>query len=212
MKIFRKAAAVAVAAAIAAAAPAPLHAAALEFSAEFREKLGDDVRTGKIYVTEDKFRCETDGADSIEITRADKKVMWVIFPKRRVYVEEEFWGSPADLSAVGPPERQDGGNLSREELGSETVDTFRLKKFLVTVKYNDGDTEDRYYEWYRSDFPVPVKTESLDGYMSYEYRRIKFAKQDPNLFDPPHRYKKITAEELAELEEKQPVKAAKKRK
>ena len=42
--------------------------------------------------------------------------------------------------------------------------------------------------------------ESLNGYMSYEYRRIKFTTLDPNLFNPPKRYKKITTEQLIELE------------
>ena len=186
--------------AFAALALTSARADALEFSAEFREKLGDEVREGKIYVTADKSRYEVEGADTIEITRADQKVMWVIFPKRRVYVEEEFWSFPLGTSLENSGERSGGGDLTREELGYETIDTFRLKKYLVTVKYNGGETEDKYYEWYRSDFPIPVKTESLNGYMSYEYRRIKFTTLDPNLFNPPKRYKKITTEQLIELE------------
>ena len=196
-KIFKAAAFVLAFAALALTAA---RAQALEFSAEFREKLGDEVREGKIYVTADKSRYEVEGSDSVEITRADKKVMWVIFPKRRVYVEEEFWGFPLGTSLDNSSERSGGGDLSREDLGYETIDTFRLKKYLVTVKYNNGETEDKYYEWYRSDFPIPVKTESLNGYMSYEYRRIKFTTLDPNLFNPPKRYKKVTTEELIELE------------
>ena len=35
---------------------------------------------------------------------------------------------------------------------------------------------DRYYEWYRDNFPVPVKTESLDGKTSYEYVNIKLGR------------------------------------
>ena len=193
--------------AFAALALTSARADALEFSAEFREKLGDEVREGKIYVTADKSRYEVEGADTIEITRADQKVMWVIFPKRRVYVEEEFWGFPLGTSLENSGERSGGGDLTREDLGYETIDlgyetidTFRLKKYLVTVKYNNGETEDKYYEWYRSDFPIPVKTESLNGYMSYEYRRIKFTTLDPNLFNPPKRYKKVTTEQLIELE------------
>lgn len=186
--------------AFAAFALAAARADALEFSAEFREKLGDEVREGKIYVTADKSRYEVEGADTIEITRADKKVMWVIFPKRRVYVEEEFWGYPMGTSFENSGKVKDGGDLTREDLGYETIDTFRLKKYLVTVKYNKSESVDKYYEWYRTDFPIPVKTESLNGYMSYEYRRIKFTQLDPNLFNPPSRYKKITTEQLIELE------------
>ena len=149
--------------AFAALALTSARADALEFSAEFREKLGDEVREGKIYVTADKSRYEVEGADTIEITRADQKVMWVIFPKRRVYVEEEFWGFPLGTSLENSGERSGGGDLTREELGYETIDTFRLKKYLVTVKYNGGETEDKYYEWYRSDFPIPVKTQPAEA-------------------------------------------------
>ena len=176
-------------------------ASAIEFNADFTEKLGDEVRTGKIYVTDDKSRYEIEGSNTIEITRADLKVMWVVFPEKRIYVEEEFWGYPIGTSFENSGQQKSSGNLSREEIGYETIDTFRLKKYLVTVKY--GEAEDKYYEWYRNDFPIPVKTESLNGYMSYEYRRIKFTQQNPTLFNQPsRRYKKVTPEELIELEKK----------
>lgn len=186
-------------------------ASAIEFSAEFTEKIGDEVRTGKIYVTDDKSRYEVEGSNTVEITRADQKVMWVVFPEKRIYVEEEFWGYPIGSAFENADRQKSSGNLTREEIGYETIDTFRLKKYLVTVKY--GDAEDKYYEWYRSDFPIPVKTESLNGYMSYEYRRIKFTQQNPALFNPPgRRYRKITTEELIELEKKWAEDEAKRKK
>ena len=51
-----------------------LQALALDFSAEFVEKDGDSVRKGKIYMTGQKSRFEMEGMDSIEVTRADKKM------------------------------------------------------------------------------------------------------------------------------------------
>ena len=176
-----------------------LQALALDFSAEFVEKDGDSVRKGKIYMTGQKSRFEMEGMDSIEVTRADKKVMWIIFPKKRVYVEEEFWGViPGDVKETNAA--KDTGDLSRKDLGYEMVDSYRLKKFLVTVKYNKGETQDQYYEWHRSGFPIPVKMESLNGSASYEYQKITTAPQDPNLFNEPKGYKKITIDELEKLE------------
>ena len=171
----------------------------MDFSAEFVEKDGDSVRKGKIYMTGQKSRFEMEGMDEIEVTRADKKVMWIIFPKKRVYVEEEFWGViPGDIGETGAP--KDTGDLSRKDLGYEMVDSYRLKKFLVTVKYNKGETQDQYYEWYRTGFPIPVKMESMNGAVSYEYKKIKMAPQDPGLFNEPKGYKKITIDELEKLE------------
>lgn len=172
---------------------------ALDFSAEFVEKEGDSVRKGKIYMTAEKSRFEMADMDEIEVTRADKKVMWLIFPKKRVYVEEEFLGViPGDVQETDAP--KDSGDLSRKDLGYEMVDSYRLKKFLVTVKYNKGETQDQYYEWRRSGFPIPVKMESMNGAVSYEYQKIKMAPQDPSLFNEPKGYKKITIEELEKLE------------
>ena len=176
-------------------------AAALDFSAEFVEKEGETTRRGKLFMTSEKSRFELDGTGEIEVTRADKRVMWLIFPKKKVYVEEAFSG--ALLSALPEGTPKDTGDLSREDLGYEIVDTFRLRKYLVTVKYNNGEAEDRYYEWRRSDFPIPVKTESLNGEYSCEYKKIKFAPQDPNLFNEPKGYRRISIEELEELEAKQ---------
>ena len=81
------------------------------------------------------------------------------------------------------------------------VDSYRLKKFLVTVKYNKGESADRYYEWYRDNFPVPIKTESLDGKTSYEYVSIKLGRPPVEFFSQPKGYKKITMEELSEIED-----------
>lgn len=175
-------------------------AAALDFNAEFIEREGGVERKGKIYVTTDKSRFEMEGMEEVEVARADKKVIWLIFPKRRVYVEEEFNGIiPSEVDVTV---QRESGDLSREDLGYETVDSYRLKKYLVTVKYNKGETQDKYYEWYRSGFPLPVKMESLNGAVSYEYTKIKMTLQDPNLFNEPKRYKKITADELEKLEAK----------
>ena len=61
---------------------------ALDYSAEFVEKEGDTTRKGKIFMTKDKSRFEIEGVEGIEITRADKGVMWLIFPNRKVDIEE----------------------------------------------------------------------------------------------------------------------------
>ena len=81
---------------------------ALDFSAEFVEKEGETTRKGKIYMTAEKSRFELDGSGEIEVTRADKKVMWLVFPKKKVYVEEEFFGAlPGDATNGDPKDTGD---------------------------------------------------------------------------------------------------------
>jgi hypothetical protein len=48
---------------------------------------------------------------------------------------------------------------------------------------------------------VPVKTQSLDGKTSYEYVNIKLGRPPAEFFSQPKGYKKITMEDLAELED-----------
>jgi hypothetical protein len=175
--------------------PLPASAAQLrDFSADFIERDGEEVLEGKIFFTKDMSRYETPATGEVLVTRRDKKVMWLIFPRERKYcaMPYEFEYDPV------PQPKKETGDLKRKFLCHETVDTFRLKKYLVTVKYFFAGeaVEDRYYEWYRSDFPFPVKTESEGGGSSFEYKNIKFAKQNPSLFAEPKSYEKVSEDEI----------------
>ena len=168
----------------------------VEFSAVFIEKDSGKIQKGKVYIAQDMSRYEIEGSSEVVVTRHDKKVVWLVFPQLRQYVEQPYFGEPKQN--ISNTQEVDTGNLSREFLGHDTVDSYRLKKYLVTVKYNKGENKDQYHEWYRDNFPIPVKTESLDGQNSYEYINIKFGKPNIELFAEPTRYKKITLDELKE--------------
>lgn len=170
----------------------------VEFSAEFVENDGDEVTKGKIYVGNGMSRFEVAGGKEIVVTRRDKKVIWLIFPRLTRYVEQEYIGEPQQFFI--DPTDTPVDNVEREFIDYEWVDSYRLRKFLVTVTYPSGD-KDTYHEWFRDNFPVPVKTASLDGKTSFEYRKIKIGAQDPTLFVTPKRYKKVPMEEIIELEE-----------
>ena len=172
---------------------------AVEFSALFIEKDNDEVQKGKIFVAESMSRYEIEGSGEIIVTRQDKKVIWLIFPKLKKYVEQPYLGEPK--KNYDGPDEVETGDLSKKFIEYDSVDSYRLKKILVTVKYNKGENKDQYYEWYRDNFPVPVKTQSLDGRTSYEYVNIKLGRPPVEIFYEPKGYKKITIEELAKIEE-----------
>ncbi|MDD4160353.1 MAG: hypothetical protein PHO18_05345 [Synergistaceae bacterium] len=170
----------------------------VEFSALIIEKDNGEEQRGKIFIAKNMSRYELEGSGEIIVTRHDKKVIWLIFPKLRKYVEQPYLGEPKQNYAGA--NEINTGDLSKKFIEHERVDSYRLKKFLVTVKYNNGESKDQYYEWYRDNFPVPVKTESMDGRTSYEYLNIKLGRPPAELFSKPKGYKKITADELAETE------------
>lgn len=169
----------------------------IEFSAEFVENDNGEVTKGKIYIANGTSRIEMNGGEEIIVTRQDKKVIWLIFPRLSRYVEQEYLGEPQ--RAYIDPNASPLGNVLREFLGYEWIDSYRLRKFLVTATYPTGDT-DKYYEWFRDNFPVPVKTAALDGKTTFEYKKIKIGTQDPGLFTAPRRYKKVEMEDIIAIE------------
>lgn len=170
----------------------------VEFQADFIEKDGKEVTKGKIYISDGKSRYETAGSNEIVVTRQDKNVIWLIFPKLSRYVEQEYIGGPRPVYI--DPDLPDNDNPKREFLDYEWIDSYRLRKFVVTVEYPGGQ-QDKYYEWYRDGFPLPVKTASLDGKTSFEYLKIKIGPMDPELFTTPKSYKQVNMEEVIAADE-----------
>lgn len=167
-----------------------------EYAAIFTEHMPDgDVTTGKIYVTHDKARYEVDDSGEIIVSRYDKKVTWFIYPKLHRYVEEQNTG----VQTLDPAAPAEGtfGDLTRKFEGYEERDSYRMRKFFVTVKLpGDGNLVDEYYEWYRDGFPYPVRTATSGDAYVYELSKIKVGPMDPDLFAEPKRYKKVSMEEL----------------
>ena len=158
----------------------------------------DGVETAsRIWVTGDRSRRDFKNGKEIVVTRNDLKLTWFIYPQIKSYVEMPAYGTFANFNI--PDENADTGDLTRKFLKYDERDSFRMKKYLVTVKYKNYNTEDSYYEWTRNDFPIPVRTESLDGKNWTEYTKISRGPIDYTLFDKPKRYKKISSENAEKL-------------
>ena len=170
-----------------------------EFSAVIIEKDGESTETNKIYAAIGKSRYDSKNGSEIVVTRYDKKLMWIIFPKYRRYVEEPC--TEVQPQNPAPPQEGTFGDLTRKLVGTEFIDSYCTKKYLVTIKpRNEQKNQYQYYEWYRSDFPFPVKVAAAQGNSSTEYTKIKFGHLDPDLFSAPKSYKKVTLEEITEME------------
>ena len=172
-----------------------------DFRATVTENDNGTIRTGKVYVTKEKSRSEWDNSGEIVVTRHDKKVVWFIYPKQKCYVEETDMGKPAnfpsgDSSFEVQKPAETAGDLTRKFVGFEMRDSYRMRKYLITVNYSNIKGTDSYYEWRRDDFPIPVRTESLDGRTSFEYSAIHRGPFDPDLFHEPRNFKKVTHEEF----------------
>lgn len=160
-------------------------AAALDFSAETVMTHGGNKTTGKIFFSTDRFRMDMTSPQKMStITRTDKKVVWNIMHKEKMYMEMPF--DPKGRPAV--TEKMEG-EVERKQVGAETVDGHAAKKFLITYKIDNKKNE--IYQWLATDINFPVKSAAVDGSWIQEYRNIRMGAQPESLFEVPSGYKKM---------------------
>lgn len=158
-------------------------AAALDFSAERIVRNGESVVTAHVNAKDDRWRFEFSqpqrGA-SVIIVRADLGTAWLIFSRRRQYVEEPMTRE----HRLTMSEKMEG-EILREFVGDETLNGYPTELFEITVAGN-GHTH-QYYRWVTKAERFPLKTVSKQGKWSEEFRRLIFTKQSPLLFELPQR-------------------------
>lgn len=155
---------------------------ALDLSGEFVNKAGKAVSKGKIFMSNTKVRMETAG--TVMISRLDKKLVWILMPKQKAYLEQALKPD----KAAGFTNKVDG-EMKREKLGEETVNGMKCDKFKVTFK--SGKKVESLLQWISKDLNFPVKTASVDNSWYMEFTKIVKASQPGSLFEVPTGYKKM---------------------
>jgi len=156
-----------------------------DFSADILSNTQGQTFQGKIFFSKDKIRMET--PESISITRMDKKVIWILMPKEKTYMEQPF--DPA--SAVATSEEVNG-EIERKLLGRETIDGKMTEKYQIV--YDQDGKRMTMFQWIASGFKMPVKTAAGDNSWTMEYKNIKIGKQPDALFEVPPGYEKFSLE------------------
>jgi hypothetical protein len=153
------------------------HAFAIDITADRISKEGKITRNGKLYVKDNKYRVEKGSTPVYTIIRGDKGVLWEVNGAENTYIE-------AKLTPVLKPwtEEKIFGEVSRKELGAETIDGHPTKKYEVTVK--QGGKSETYHQWFATDIRFPVKIANVNGEWSVEYKNIKSGALD-NVFNLP---------------------------
>ncbi len=159
---------------------------AIEFSADTITTVKDGPKmTGKMYFKTDKFRMDMKtNEDMTMITRIDKKVVWNIMTKQKMYMEMPF-----DLKNKPKVEEKYPGEIERKEVGSETIDGHPTKKYLITFQVNDK--KNQVFQWLATDLKFPFKTAAIDGSWAQEFKNIKIGPQSDSLFEVPAGYQKM---------------------
>jgi len=160
---------------------------AAEFTATMVTKAGGVEIPGKIYVKENKVRNEVQagGQTSIHILRPDKKVVWIIMPQQKAYVEMPITHT-AQQKMLPLTEDQ---KAKMKKVGTETINGYACDKYETTMSHQGKPMQ--VFTWVATDLGVPIKIVSEDGSFSMEYKDIKPGQVADSLFDVPQDYKKM---------------------
>ena len=159
-----------------------------EFSALMMVK--DDVKTmpGKIQVSDGKMRQEfaDERGQTITIVRPDLKVIWVILPRQRSYMEIPLTKKlPGQFIQI--PLQVVGKRL----VGQERLNGYDTEKYEVSVPV--GRRLEKQVYWVAPKLGLPIKMECRERQFSLEYRSIKEEKVPDRLFNLPPGLQKLTS-------------------
>ncbi len=162
-------------------------AQAAEFSATMITKAGGQEIPGKVYVIGENMRNEIQagGHTIINIMRPDKKVVWMIMPQQKAYMEMPIT-QETQQKMMTLTEKQ---KAKMKKVGTETIDGHTCDKYETTM--DDQGKSMKVYAWMATDLGIPVKIVSEDGSFSMEYKDIKPGQVADSLFEPPQGYQKM---------------------
>jgi len=174
---------------------APLWAAQLsrpqvEYSADSVVQNEEGTTEQHVYVTPAKERRETltsSGDGSVQIFRYDSKVMWMLMPSQKMYMEHQ----------MGKNKGNDPSQWEFEEtvMGEEVLNDMKVTKYKTIATSTDGKKYGG-FSW-RTKEGISLKSDLLykEGNekkrMMTELKNVKIGKQDSKLFEIPEGYTKF---------------------
>jgi hypothetical protein len=165
----------------------PAAAPAVEFSAQMLTRERQATVLGRIFIKDGKMRQEFNDAEgqTITILCPDKKIVWVLLPRNRVYMEVPLkpkW--PGQFIQIPPDARR------KRLVGNERVSGYDAEKYEVAVAAREG--LERQIFWVPAKLGVPIKVEVPARNFSIEYKNIKEGGVADRLFEIPPGYQKVS--------------------
>lgn len=163
-------------------------ARAAEFSAEVITVFEGKESRGKVYVKGNCTRREfpsASGAPNILIYNSDTRVVWMLRPQQKMYLEMAMTEEMIrDLMQAAKEQAH------MKPLGSETVNGYPADKYETVFRTNGG--EQRHHIWIAKKLGMIIKMESLDKSFTQDYRDIKEGGVPEAVLNPPPDYRKMS--------------------
>jgi hypothetical protein len=158
-----------------------------EFSAQMLVKDGEKNFPGRIYISDGKMRQEfiDERGQTVTIVRPDKKVVWVLIPPGRTYLEMPLTTKLPGQFLPIPPQA-----VNKRPVGHDLIEGYETDKFQVSVPGSRGVEIQTY--WVAKKLDLPIKMECRERQFSLEYKSIKEGKVPDRLFELPPGYQKTT--------------------
>ena len=164
----------------------PVPARPAEFAGQTLTRVRGVSVPGRIFVKDKKLRQEfsDEKGQTVTILRLDKKVVWVLLPVERTYMEEPLKSTwPGQFIQI-PPEAK-----KKRLVGSERVLGYDAQKYQVSVPGKRGPEIQIF--WVAPKLELPIKEEIPSRKFSIEYRDITERSIADRLFEIPKGYKKV---------------------
>ncbi len=166
----------------------------VEYSADRVMETEEMTIKGKVYHAPQKDRSEMsmEGMTQVSIMRRDKKVMWILMPAQKAYMEHAM-GKP------NPKEQEQPDDMDYEmtKVGEEKLEGLNTTKYKIVAKSKDG-TKMGGFMWMAHKEGIMVKMDAIAATEGKEKRRmkmslqnIKIGKQDSSLFEIPSGFSRM---------------------
>jgi len=170
---------------------AQLNRPQVEYSADSVIQNEEGTIEQHVYVTPTKERKEMltgEGDGGIQIFRYDTKVMWILMPSEKMYMEH---------SMTGKRQGNDPSQWTYEDtvMGEEMLNGMKVTKFKTIATSTDGKKYGG-FSW-RTKEGISIKQDLLykEGNdkkrMLTELKNVTIGRQDPNLFEVPEGFTKF---------------------
>ena len=170
----------------------------VEYSADMSMESAEGVSQGPVYYTPTMERREfvQDGESMVMIIRHDKKVVWMLMPQSKMYMETPFpkEGRQDDLSSY---------KVETTVIGPETMNGVKTTKSKV-IMTGPGDVKMGGFMWATKE-GIAVKMDAIakekknKERFKLELQHLKVGKQDPALFEIPKDYEKMDMANMGKM-------------
>lgn len=167
----------------------------VEYSADVYTTTGPTTLKSTVFYAPGKKRTEIEGGMTT-IERSDKKLIWLIFPDGKMYMEQNI-----EDDTVQRDERFDISDYEIEHsvVGEDTIEGLKTTKYKIVMRERDGNKFTGFMWVTKHDIIVKMDTVStVDGRkvaMKMALKNIKIKNQDSKLFEIPAGYSKMSGME-----------------